>query len=140
MARCRNDPQLLQQAELVNHTPMFHNLPVEHAHDIDNVDAHGLTRRWDILERTQIGSVEGFAGDYLVPFGDLIIQFHPQIRKRVPVQSEKELLHPLSARWKASRCGVVNDIRSQQFLEDSDVCLANELVIKAADEYLIFVS
>ncbi len=73
ISRPRDDAELLHHSEVVSHRPVFHDLPIDDAHDIDEVYGYRSAGRRDAHELTLVGTVKRLACGDLVPFGDHVL-------------------------------------------------------------------
>ncbi len=79
LSRLRDDAQLLHHAQAVHEDTALRELAFDDAIDHHALHRYSPTRGGDAKELTLVGAAPGEAADYLIPFGDLLLDVPPQV-------------------------------------------------------------
>src|SRR5918995_5423625 len=135
-SRC-DRAQLLHQAELIDHIPMFGDLSIGHAQNLDEFDRHFLPCRRYPEEFSLVRAIECLAGHHLVAFSNLVVNDRMKIREGL-AEHDKELFDALTVRRHSWRSAVVDHTVGQKLVYRVDVALVLDLFNETAGERLVF--
>lgn len=128
---------LCHQPLHIEDSPVLLVFAVAQGDDVDDFHDHILVSRRHAEKLALVGSVKGFAGGYLIPFSNHIVDFHFQVGKGRFQQTVEEIDHCFGALGRPRRRCVVDEIRSENLVDGSFVAAFDEFFVDSGDEYFV---
>jgi hypothetical protein len=132
-----NYTELLQQAELVKVLPFFGDLAASQAANEEPREGHLLSRGGDAKQFPLVGAPHGPAGCDLVPFTQLLLKRHLQVRESREKHRD-ELFDALGTAHFLAR-SVPNILRGDELVDEGQISLVEALLPTATHESLLLV-
>lgn len=139
LPHCRDKTELLEHAESVIETPIFHDLSACDASDFDCRDSHLFASGGDASKRALLCSVGRKSGDDLFPFRDHVLNRDMQIRETLQHHGYG-LSRSLRVNGQTRREGMIDMIGGVEVIKGCYIPLVKHFLVETAYKGLILFS